>query len=344
MPTTRVIVVRQGSNSVRFRRRTLFMFLSLLSASIAITMFSITMGEIYVSPIAWVRGDLNTIDQFILIEFRSPRVLCALISGFAFGVGGSLFQNLTRNPLGSPDVLGIIAGASTGAIVAATLFNAPTEMVAFAALVGACMTAGLLMLVAIVGHKNMSAVIITGVGCALLLNAINSWLLLRAAPDVSYQAGRWSTGTLEFASWYQVPRAAIALLVVLALLVPVLRSSPLFGFSTLQNLAIGARPDLLNGSLMSFGLALTAIGVWTTGPFVLLAFMAPQVAKRLMRTEYPPFYSSGLVGGIILLASDLAIRALDGEGRFTVGSVVLILGGTYLLALFISQPKVLASQ
>jgi iron complex transport system permease protein len=156
---------------------------------------------------------------------------------------------------------------------------------------------------------------------------------------MSYQAGRWLLGTLEYASWYQVQRAGVALLVVSLLFAGNVLLLPLLGFSDSQNAAIGANPRLMGASLVGFGLVLVSIGVWATGPLTLLAFFAPQVAQRLARTPTPPLYLAGLAGSATLVCADVVSRVILVDSGVPVGSVVVVLGGTYLLWLLLTRPR-----
>lgn len=328
-----------GSPTVRFRRRTPLVGIMMALVLAIASLLGILLGDAVIDPGAILFGELSTVDRYIVYELRLPRVYWGIIVGYAFGLAGTLFQNVTRNPLGSPDVLGVIAGSTTGALIAITIVGTSSAGVGLFALAGAAITAGLLVVAQFWLKASLMSVIIAGVGVTLFLNAINSWLLLRASEEIAYSAGRWLIGTLEYASWDRAPTGLVATALLSVALTFTVRWYQLLGFNTDQNRIIGASPAAMSGVLLSLGIAFTGLGVWAVGPMALLPFAAPQIARIAARTPTPPFFLSGLTGSIVLVIADLVARKMLGASALPVGTVVLIIGGVLLLWLTTFRPQ-----
>ena len=336
--------VRAAGISLRFRGRTLVVGAVLCGLVIATAVAGLSIGDVTVNVLALATGNIDASDRYIIVELRAPRVAWAILVGYAFGLSGSLFQNVTRNALGSPDILGIVSGSATGALIAMTIARAPGSVVGLWALAGAVGAAALLIGASVVLRVGMTALIIAGIGLSLLLGAINSWLLIRAPDDLSFAAGRWLIGTLEYASWNGLGRGFTVLVILSVLFAATSRWVPLFGFTDDQNLALGAPVTMMNLSLVGFGLAFVAVAVWAIGPVALLAFAAPQAARLLVGSPTPPFYLSGLMGAFLMLAADLSARGILGGSTLPVGTVVLIIGGGFLFWLVVFRSEFLRSQ
>lgn len=291
---------------------------------------ALAVGQVLILPSRILIGELSSSETYVLQTMRAPRIVAAVVGGFAFGAAGAVFQGLSRNPLGSPDILGMVAGAGTGALIAITLLNANTLVVSIFALAGSTLAA--VVVVSVGGRRGISAMVLVGVGLSSLLYSINSWLALRAAPEVAYMAGRWMTGSIEFAS-LRHSLVAFAILVGLMLSIgpAVGRWLPMWGLDERQGISMGVDTWRMTPWIIGLGISLVAVAVSLTGPVSLLSLTAPQIAKRLAGSHTPPLFASGLLGAISLVAADIVVRGVIGEGTTTVGAVVLVVGGGFLL-------------
>jgi iron complex transport system permease protein len=314
--------------------------LTLAAVALVVALVALGIGDYPLSPLEVVRA-LTGSDGFastIVLEWRLPRVLAALVFGAALGVSGAIFQSLTRNPLGSPDVIGFSTGAYTGAIVVIVSGASSSLGTAGGALAGGLATALAVYLLAYRGGVHGLRLIIVGIGVTALLHSVNSWLLLRAQSEVALTASFWGAGSLALVGWSQlVP--ALVLLVVLTPLVMAL-SRPLRQLELGDDAARshGLRAEGSRLALVVVGVALTAVVTASTGPIAFVALAAPQLARRLIRSAGVPLTAGALTGGVLLLVADLVAQHIA-SGPVPVGLVTLVIGGVYLITLLVGESR-----
>ncbi len=274
----------------------------------------------------------------IVTEWRLPRVLVALVFGAALAVSGALFQSVTRNPLGSPDVIGFSTGSYTGVLVVTTVLGTGTLGVSAGALVAGLLTALVVYLLAYRDGVQGFRLIVVGIGVTGMLHGVNVWLLLRAKTEVALAASIWGAGSLSLVGWSQA-LPAVAVLAVLAPLVWAVRPS-------LRQLELGddaasahgVRVEASRLAVVVLGVALIATVTATAGPIAFVALAAPQIARRLTGSAGLPLVASALTGAVVLLAADvLAQHVLP--TALPVGVVTVVLGGVYLLALIVREAR-----
>jgi iron complex transport system permease protein len=314
--------------------------LTLAAVALVVALVALGIGDYPLSPLEVVRA-LTGSDGFastIVLEWRLPRVLAALVFGAALGASGAIFQSLTRNPLGSPDVIGFSTGAYTGAIVVIVSGASSSLGTAGGALAGGLATALAVYLLAYRGGVHGLRLIIVGIGVTALLHSVNSWLLLRAQSEVALTASFWGAGSLALVGWSQlVP--ALVLLVVLTPLVMAL-SRPLRQLELGDDAARshGLRAEGSRLALVVVGVALTAVVTASTGPIAFVALAAPQLARRLIRSAGVPLAAGALTGGVLLLVADLVAQHIA-SSPVPVGLVTLVIGGVYLITLLVGESR-----
>lgn len=319
--------------------RSLVVCVILAFATIALGVTSLSMGAYELSP-GQVFEALFTLDadsraRLIVFEWRLPRLVFAVCCGIALAVSGAIFQSLTRNPLGSPDIIGFSTGSYTGAIVVMLLLGSARYLdIAAGALIGGAVTAAIVYLLAVRrGTVGSFRLIIMGIGVAALLGSINSMLLLSSDVDSAMLAAVWAAGSLNGLGreqlWPMVAMLAV-LLVLVHLIVPPLRQLEL-GDDAAR--ALGIRANRVRAAAVIVGVALTALVTAAAGPIAFVALAAPQIARRLVGGTGLVLIPSALIGAFILLGSDVTAQRLG----FPVGVVTVIIGGAYLVWLLASE-------
>ncbi|UCB32369.1 iron ABC transporter permease [Duffyella gerundensis] len=314
----------------------------LLAACFALGMLALQSGNLaFTSAQVWqaLTGSAPRNVALIVIDWRLPRVLTALLIGAALGVSGAIFQSLLRNPLGSPDILGFNTGAYTGVLVALVLFDQSMGGMTAAAMVGGIATALLVWLLAWRNGVDTFRLIIVGIGIRALLMAFNSWLVISASLDAALSAGLWSAGSLNGLTWAKLPLTGT--LIVLALLGAGLlaRRMRLLEMGDESACALGVPVERTRMLLMLVGVMLTAAATALVGPVSFVALVAPQIARRLgggLRLLLP---MSALCGALLLLGADFAAQRLFQPYQLPVGVITVSLGGLYLLALLVRESR-----
>lgn len=334
--------IRFGPLSRRIGWRTVLLTLALWLLAAAVGVVACTLGEyeLRLDDIAAIlTGQREGLARKVLLEWRLPRVVAALAFGAALAVAGAIFQSLTHNPLGSPDVIGFNTGAYTGALVVITLTGGSFAMVAVGALAGGLLTALLVTVLAYRAGLAGLRLIITGIGIGAALSALNHWLVLRASLEVAMSAATWGAGSLNGIRWPQVVPALVGVVVAgvaVAAVAPRLRTLEL-GDDAAQ--ALGVRADRTKVVLVVLGVVLVAMVTAVAGPIAFVALVAPQLARRLARTGSVALAPAAAMGALLLVTGDVIAQRVFAPVQLPVGVVTVCLGGGYLIWLLIREAR-----
>jgi iron complex transport system permease protein len=320
----------------RARRRAIVV--TALAAGVLIA-YAVTLmvGQTFYTPgevVQVILGQQVPGASFTVGTLRLPRATLALLAGAAFGLAGVTFQTLLRNPLASPDVIGISAGASAAAVFAGVTLGLGDQQVSIFALVAALVTATAIYLLSHKAGFSGIRLILIGIGVAAMLNSLINYLLSKAAAWDLQVAMQWLTGSLNGASWERV----LPLLIVVLVLGPVLMSvSRSFGALHLGDdsaAALGVRTDRTRLLMILAAVALLAFATAATGPIAFVAFMAGPIAARLVGPGGSMLLPSALVGALLVLLADLVGQFAFGT-RYPVGVITGVLGAPFLIYLLI---------
>lgn len=334
----RAIVIRVPRVSGVVSVRVLAVCATLALLTLILAIISLTLGT-YPVPlgdvVAALTGTASKQTNMLVLGWRLPRALFAIACGIALAIAGAIFQTLTRNPLGSPDIIGFSSGSYTGAILVMLLLGSTRYLdIATGAIVGGIITAAIVYLLATVGGSVQSfRLIIMGIGVAALLSSLNSALMLSTSVDTAMLAAVWAAGSFNALGHDQLwPMSALLLILLAAvtMLAPGLRQVEL-GDATAQSL--GVRANRTRALAVVVGVALTALVTAAAGPISFIALAAPQIARRLVRGSGLLLVPSALVGAFSLLTSDVLAQRIG----VPVGVVTVSLGGAYLAWLLISE-------
>lgn len=321
--------------------------------SVAMVLFCIAIGTVLVAiqfgdyplslqeVLAALIGAGEGFQSKIVLEWRLPVAVAAVVFGALLGVGGAIFQSLTRNPLGSPDVIGFDAGSYTGVVLTMLLLGTASYWsVAAAALLGGLGAALVVYVLAYRGGIQGFRLIIVGIGVSAVLGSINAYLITRAEIEEAMSVGFWAAGSLSRITWSSmVPALWIAAVVLLAAAVsaPALRTLELGDDAAItQGLGVG-RTRL---ALIITGVATTALVTAAAGPISFIALAAPQLARRLTGTPGVSLLSAAAMGSAMLAGAHLVSLLISHVYRtIPVGLFTVCLGGLYLLWLLVRESR-----
>ena len=297
--------------------------------------FPISAGDV----LKTLLGNGNAGQEFIINELRLPRVLVGLLVGASLGLGGALFQAISRNPLGSPDVLGLSQGATAGALTMIVLFSGSATQVTLGALVGGLVTGFVIYLLAWKQGVHGYRLVLVGIGVSAIVTAVNGYLLTRSTLTEAAQAVVWMTGSLSGRDWTQV----WPLLWLCALLVPLVlanaRGLRMMEMGDDVSNALGVRVERVRLLLLVAAVLLTAAATAAAGPVSFVALTAPQLARRLTRSPGPNLMPSLCMGATLLVTADWVSQKVFGADQLPVGVVTGVLGGVYLLWLLVTERR-----
>ncbi|MGP9537362.1 FecCD family ABC transporter permease [Brachybacterium sp. AOP43-C2-M15] len=318
--------------------------LALLTGAVLVAVLAITVGD-YPLTLGDVTGALTggaeRFHRVIVLEWRAPVALAAVVFGALLGIGGAIFQSLTRNPLGSPDVIGFDAGSYTAVVVTILLVGSTSYWtVAAAAILGGLATALAVYLLAHRQGIQGFRLIIVGIGVSALLGSINTYLITRADLADAMTVGFWGAGSITRVSWASMlPSLAIAAVIVLAagLLHPSLRALELGDDAAITQ---GTRPHRARLALLVTGVATVALVTAAAGPIGFIALVAPQLARRVTRSPGVSLLSSAAMGAALLTAAHLLSLLIAQAYRpVPVGLITVCLGGVYLIRLLVRESR-----
>lgn len=297
--------------------------------------YAMTPGEV----VSTLFGHGTFQQEFIVTDLRLPRVLVGLLVGAALGVGGAVFQTISRNPLGSPDVLGFGQGATVGALTVIVLFEGGAAAVAGGAVVGGLVTGIVVYLLAWKRGMHGYRLVLVGIGSAAMLTAAAQYLITKANLVDATRAVVWMTGSLDGRDWAQV----WPLLVVCGLLIPLVlghgRALRMMEMGDDAAYALGVRVERTRLVLMGCAVMLVAVATAAAGPITFVSLSAPQLARRLTRAPGPNLAPAALMGAALLLVADWIAMDAFGDRQLPVGVVTGVLGGCYLLWLLVSERR-----
>lgn len=278
-----------------------------------------------------VFGEVDASTSFAIMDIGLPRGLLGLIVGAALGVAGSLVQSLTRNPLGSPDVIGFEAGAATAAILSMLVWHVSGWPMTGITVIGGLLTAaGVFWLSRGQGEMPVQLVLI-GIGAAAMLSGINSYLLTRADVTEALQASKWLAGSLNSAQWSEVEVAALCLLVLLPAAALTVRGLRVHALGSDLATGVGVPVRRLASAVLLIAVALSAVSVSLTGPITFVALATPHLVAPLLRTPGPHVLPCAAGGAFLLTLSDMLAQRIVPDSTVPVGIVTGALGGLFLL-------------
>ncbi|MBR8741942.1 iron chelate uptake ABC transporter family permease subunit [Nocardiopsis sp. MG754419] len=320
--------------------RTLLTCLVLAAVSLVTLAVSVTVGD-YEIPFAAVPGALfgfgERLDVFFVQGVRLPRALTAIGVGAALGIAGAVFQSLSRNALGSPDIIGFTSGAATGAVFAILVLGASSVVISLGAIAGGLVTAAVVYLLAMKNGVQGYRLVLVGIGVSAMLASVRDYLMTRADLTDALGAQIWMIGSLNGRGWGEVAAVWIGF----ALLAPVLFAvgRRLRFMESGEDIARGLGVNTRSTQIIALAAAsaLTGAAIAVAGPVGFVALAAPQLARRLMRTGGTTLIGSALMGATLLVLADLvAMRALA-PTQLPVGVVTAVIGGSYLIWLLYTE-------
>jgi iron-siderophore transport system permease protein len=330
--TTLALRTPRDRVSLRILRRGSIVCAGLLLATLAVAVVSIGTGDYPLSPgdvLAVLVGQGDPASAFIVETLRAPRVLTGLLVGAAFGIAGAIFQSVSRNPLGSPDVIGFTTGSATGALFVILVIGENAAPVGLGAVAGGVLTAVLVYVLAYRNGVQGYRLVLVGIGMAAVMEAINSYLITRATREDAFAAAHWLVGSINGRGWEHVWPVALALALAVPLALGLSRPLALMEMGDDAAQALGVRVERCRTVVVFAAVALAAVGTASAGPVAFVALAAPQLARRLTHSPAPGLFAAAVMGALLLSASDLvAQRLLDAD--LPVGVVTGAIGGAYL--------------
>lgn len=334
-------MIRVGRFSRRTTRRAVIVQVVLCVAIIVCGLAALTLGSRALNleqVIQAISPAGSGVDRMVVVEWRAPRALAAALFGACLGISGAVFQSLTRNPLGSPDIVGLNTGAYTGVVVMLMLGNTGYAAHAIGAIAGGLGAAALIYLLAYRRGMGGFRLIIVGIAVSAMLSSVNVWFSVNVDLALAAEAAVWGAGSMHGVEWpvaFASAAIALPLLCCLPLLSRGLRQLQL-GDDTAA--ALGVPIERSKAFVVVVGVAFTALVTAVAGPIAFISLAAPPIAARITgRRGVLDLTSSALVGAVLLSSADLIAQHAIPNATLPVGAVTVCLGGLYLIWLLFRE-------
>lgn len=275
---------------------------------------------------------------FAIETIRLPRMLAGLFAGFAFGMAGSVFQTMLRNPLANPNVLGITTGSSAAAVLCIVILHTSETVIFIASVAAGLATVTILYLLAFRGTFSIGRLVLIGIGLDAMLGAVISYLLRISSEHDIAAAYRWLSGSLNGAQMERLPPLLITVLLCTPIVILFSRKLSLLELGDQAATSLGVNTNITRIVLILASVCMIAVATATTGPIAFVAFLAGPIARRLIGIGSSIVIPAGLVGVILVLGADL-VGQFAFQTRFPVGVITGILGAPYLLYLLIRMNR-----
>lgn len=342
--------LRVGPFSGVWRPRAVAVPLVGLALLVLVSALSIGRGAFPI-PVAEVLGVLagggDDAQRFIVLELRLPRALTGVLVGAALGVAGAITQAVARNPLASPDFLGVTASASAAAVLVIVVGGTTTGAIApslaatgvpIAALCGGLGAAALIYALAWRRGLDGYRLVLVGVGIDAIARALTDWLLILAEVNEAARAVVWLTGSLNARGWEHAVPVGVALAVLMPLALVLATRLDVLQLGDDAARGLGLRVDRTRGVLLVLAVAIAAIATAGAGPVAFVALVVPQICRRLTGASRPPLLTSAVGGALLVVGADLIARTVLGS-ELPVGIVTAVLGAPYLLYLIARRTR-----
>ncbi|SMD19039.1 FecCD family ABC transporter permease [Kibdelosporangium aridum] len=333
---TRLVVRPATAVSFTLHRRGIVTGGGLVVALVLAVVASLSIGSTFVEPGDVLRAvfDIPTWAEKV-VELRTPRIVLAMVIGAALGLAGALLQGVSRNPLASPDVIGISQGAGLAATIV-IVAGAPIAVLPPLALLGGLGAAAVVLLF---GSVRANRFVLAGIAVAVALKALTEIVIIGAAPIDGQRAQVWLVGTL--AGWGYDEALVVA--IVIAVLTPVLfwagRALDTSALSDDVARAIGVRVGPRRLVMALSGVILAAFATSQVGSVDFVALAAPQIARTLAKAERPPLFCAALTGALLTVVADTAARTVFAPTQLPVGVLTAAFGGVYLVWLLVRRKR-----
>ncbi|AWB89644.1 FecCD family ABC transporter permease [Salinibacterium hongtaonis] len=324
------------------RRRAAIVSLVLLVVILVLTVVGVSNGSFSIEPsriLATLFGQGERAEEFVLFRLRLPASVLGILVGAAFGVAGALFQTLLRNPLASPDIIGISGGASVAAAFGILILGVSGAMVSLLAFVGAVIVALAIYSLSYRGGITGMRFVLIGVGFAFMAQSVLGYLLSRGDVREASQALTWMVGGLGGADWQGIAVLAIALAVLLPLVAVLAPQLSMMQLGDDVAASLGVSVHRTRQGVLAVAVAMTAVAVAFAGPIAFVAFVSAPIARRLVGGGALALVPSALVGATVVLTADLLGTYLIPGASVPAGVITAIIGAPYLLWLIAASSR-----
>lgn len=335
-------LVRTGRGSFLLHRRAAAVAGALTVLLAAACVAYLCVGESFVAPGEAIKVVLGrpSAQELVVGTLRLPRLTVGLLVGVAFGISGALIQTVARNPLASPDVIGVTQGASALTVGAMTFGVTSYTVLPYLSVVGGVLAAALGYAFAWRGGLHATRFVLIGIGFAVALRSVTLLFMTKGDYLVAQQAQVWMTGSLNGRGGPEAEPLAWTLPALAPFVLWAARAQRTVSMDDDTATALGVRLGRTRLGLVALGVVLASMATGAAGPVDFVALLAPQIARRMTRTAQIPLLCSALMGALIVIVADLLARKIFAPTELPVGVLTAAVGAPYLIWLIVRSRTV----
>ncbi|NUT43984.1 MAG: iron chelate uptake ABC transporter family permease subunit [Thermoactinospora sp.] len=307
---------------------------------------NIRIGDISMSLGEVLRGVVE--GDFVVMELRLPRALTGALVGAALAMAGGITQSIARNPLASPEILGVTTGASVtvvaGIVASGSVYGGASGLLLSLGIPALALLGGLLgaaLVYSLAWRRGLDGyrLVLVGIGVAAVFTNVKYWLLTVGDVNDTTRAMVWISGSLHGRGWEHVLPVFLALAVLVPVALAATRTLDALRFADDTAMSLGVRLNPARAGMILLAVGLAAVATASAGPIAFVALASPQIALRLTGSGRPPLLTSAIVGAVLVAAADLIARTAFAPVELPVGIVTAVLGAPYLIYLLIRMRK-----
>ena len=310
-----------------------------------LAIISLMLGSTFISPlmiIAYIFDPANSPDQFTLEVLRLPRITLAIVAGAALGASGLILQNVLKNPIASPDIIGVTGGATFGAVTfIAFISSLSIQWLPLFSLTGGALAMLLLISFQHKGNLQATTIVIIGIALQTMFTALVNGVLIMTKQLSASKAYTWIVGSLSGATFDSSLILAIVILCVvplLAIAIPRMKVSTMHD-DVATGLGLNVKQTKLIQMLITTVLAASAISF--VGNIGFVGLISPHIAKTLIKTSYlKRLVMSAICGAASILLADLVGRTIFLPKEVPAGVFIAAFGAPFFIYLLLTVKKI----
>ncbi|GAF63276.1 iron-siderophore ABC transporter permease protein [Bacillus sp. TS-2] len=325
--------------SFQIHGKTVIIILLLLLTNILFFLFSLTMGSDWIHPfevIKYLVGVGDSSLDFVIHTWRLPRTILAFLVGAALAISGLILQGVVRNPLASPDIIGITSGASVGAIVFIAFFMGTigAQWLPLAAITGAGVVSFFIYVFSWKKGVTPIRLVLMGIGISAIMNAIVTFLIVMSDTVITTKSYLWITGSLYGASWNEIYTFIPIIIACTAILMILSRSMSVKELGDGVATSLGVEVQKYRVGFLILSVILAGAAVAFAGGIGFVGLMAPHIARMIIgRSFIGNIPTAALIGGLLVMIADLIGRTVFLPSDIPAGVFTASIGAPFFIYL-----------
>lgn len=333
-----------GKISFLIDKRAVRVLLIMILITAAVFILSTGLGEMKIDPLTVLHvffGGGTDMEKLVVTSFRLPRIIVSLAVGISLAVAGAILQGMIRNPLASPDILGITGGAAVAVVGFLAFFsndnNALTVSIKWmplTAFIGAAIVAIFVYALSWKNGVTPIRLVLIGIGISTLMKALTTLMMILGPIHRASQANIWITGTVHGSTWANVTVLVPLTVVLAAIAFAMARKMNIQELGDDIATGVGGNVQRQRFTLLMVSTALIGSAVAFAGGIGFVGLMAPHMARRLVGSSFGALLPvSALIGGILVMTADLVGRTLFSPLEIPAGVFTAGIGAPYFIYL-----------